>query len=369
MAATVRDYYEVLGVPRDADEKTIKDAFRKLALQYHPDRNKAPDAEARFKEIAAAYAVLSDAKKRADYDAGGVAGVAGVSPEDLFRGINFDDLFGGLGFDVGGGGLFDRFFRHRRPTGTPHGANLEVDLEVPLERVCSGGEETVHLTHPQACPTCHGSGARPGTAPRRCEPCNGTGQRVTSRSDRGITFQQITPCPSCHGRGNVIEQPCAECDGRGEVQRPETLTVTIPVGVEEGMALRIPGRGLPSHDAGGLPGDLFVVVRSAPDPRFERRGADLWRAETLSVVDAVLGTRLEVVTLDGPTTVTIPPGTQPDTVLRLRSKGLPVFGGSGRGDLYLRVQVRVPDRLSPTERDLYERLRSLSAAQTAADRA
>jgi molecular chaperone DnaJ len=360
MATTSRDYYEVLGVPRDADDKTIKDAFRTLALQYHPDRNKAPDAEERFKEIAAAYAVLSDPKKRAAYDIGGVAGMAGVSTEDLFSGINFEDLFGGPGFDFGGGGLFERFFHRRRPSGPPRGANLEVDLEVPLERVLTGGEETVHLTHPQTCAACQGSGAKPGTAPRRCETCNGTGQRVTSRRDSGITFQQITTCPGCHGRGSIIDQPCPECHGQGEVERAETLTVTVPAGVEERMALRIPGRGLPSRDAGGTPGDLFVIVHSAPDTRFARRGADLWRAATVPVVDAVLGTELEVPTLDGSTTVTIPPGTQPDTVLRLHGKGLPEFGGDRRGDLYLRVHVHVPDRLSSKERDLYERLRTLS---------
>jgi molecular chaperone DnaJ len=365
MPTIPRDYYEVLGVSRDADQKTIKDAFRQLALQYHPDRNKAPDAEERFKEIAAAYAVLSDPKKRAEYDAGGMAGVAGFSPEDLFQGMNFEDIFGGLGFDFGGGGLFDRFFRrHHRPAGPPQGTNLEVDLEIPLERVFTGGEETVHLRHPTVCPACQGSGAKAGTTPRRCETCNGTGQQITSRRDRGITFQQITTCPTCYGRGHIIDTPCPECTGQGEVARDETLTVTIPVGVEEGMALRIPGRGMPSREAGGTPGDLFVVVRSTPDPRFERRGADLWREETIPVVDATLGTTLDVPTLDGSTTVTMPPGTQPDTVLRLRSKGLPEFGDSRRGDLYLRVRVHIPDRLSAEERTLYERLRTLSSEQS-----
>ncbi len=357
MVTGQRDYYEVLGVPRDADQKAIKDAFRKLALQYHPDRNKVPGAEERFKEIAEAYAVLSDPGKRADYDARGFAGVAGFSPEDLFGGVDVEDLFGGLGFDFGGG-LFDRFFR-RRPAGPPRGANVEVELVVPLERVASGGDEPVRIRHPVSCPTCHGSGAKPGTQPRPCGACGGRGRHVTARRRGGVSLQQVTPCRTCSGAGTIIDQPCADCSGRGEVDREETLTVKIPVGVEEGVALRVPGHGMPSPRPGGAPGDLFVVVHSAPDPRFERHGADLWRVETISVADAVLGARVDVPTLDGRATVTIPPGTQPDAVLRLRGKGLPEFGGGRRGDLNLRVRLRVPDRLSKEERELYERLRAL----------
>ena len=358
----------MLGVSRDADQKAIKDAFRKLALKYHPDRNKEPGAEERFKEIAEAYAVLSDPKKRAEYDARGFAGVAGFTPEDLFGGIDFEDIFGGTRFDfgdfgLGGGGLFDRFFRHRR-AGPPRGENIEVALTVPLARVMMGGEEKVRIFRPDTCPSCRGTGAAPGTKPRLCEACKGTGQQTVSRRETGekgsVVIQQITVCPACHGRGSIIDQPCPACAGRGEIERDETLSVTIPVGVEEGMALRIPGRGLPSREAGGLPGDLFVVVHAAPDPRFERAGADLWRSETITVADAVLGAELTVPTLDGPAAVAVPPGTQPETVLRLREKGLPEFGGKGRGDFFLRIRVEVPERLSAEERELYERLRALS---------
>ena len=307
--------------------------------------------------------MLSDPKKRSEYDARGFAGVAGFTQEDLFSGINFEDIFGGLNFDfdLGGGGLFDRIFRRQR-AGPRHGANIEVTAVVPLERVASGGEESVILTHPITCPKCHGSGAKPGTAPRPCEACGGTGRQVKSKRDGGVTFQQITTCPVCRGSGNIIDQPCTECGGRGEVAHEEALTVTIPVGVEEGMALRIPGKGMPSPDAKGAPGDLFVVVHTAPDPRFQRVGSELWRAETLSLVDAVLGTTLKVPTLDGKATVTVPPGTQPDAVLRLRGKGLPEFGTKRRGDLYLRMQVLVPDQLSSEERELYERLRALRSS-------
>jgi molecular chaperone DnaJ len=350
----------VLGVSRDADQARIKDAFRKLALRYHPDRNKEPGAEERFKEIAEAYAVLSDPKKRSEYDAAGFAGVAGFTPEDLFGGINFDEIFGGLGFDFGfGGGLFDRFFRLRH-AGPARGENLEVMVQIPLARVLTGGKETVRFPRRRSCPTCGGSGAKPGTQPKRCDACRGTGQRVTSRRDAGVMFQSITPCPECRGQGKKVDQPCPECKGRGEVEREETLTVHIPAGVEEGTALRIPGHGLPSPDPGGPVGDLYVVVQSARDPRFKRDGADLWHHAEIPVADAVLGTSLEVPTLNGSLKVTIPPGTQPDNVLRLKGKGLPEFGGKRRGDLYLRVEVHVPEKPGAEERKLWERLRAIT---------
>lgn len=361
MADARRDYYEVLGVAPDADEKAIKDAFRDLALRYHPDRNKAPEAEARFKEIAEAYAVLSDPKKRAEYDARGFAGVAGFSPEDLFGGVDFGDLFGdlGFGFDLGPG-LFDRLFggRTRRRAGPRPGADLRVELVASLERVARGGKEAVRISRPQTCPTCHGTGARPGTQPRRCATCAGTGQRVTSRDEGSLHVRHVTTCPTCSGRGTLIAEPCPECGAEGRVVRAESIEITVPPGVEDGTALRIPGHGLPSAE-GGPPGDVFAVVRVAPDPRFERDGVDLWRTETISVPDAVLGTHVQVPTLEGRAEVTVPPGTQPNAVLRLRGKGLPRLGGGHRGDLNVRMEVHVPEAPSSEERELYDRLRKL----------
>ena len=353
----------MLGVARDADQKAIKDAFRNLAMKYHPDRNKEPGAEERFKEIAEAYAILSDPKKRAEYDARGFAGVEGFSEEDLYSGINFDDIFGGLNFDFGEGSPFEGFF-HRRRTGPVRGANIEVELSIPLERVASGGEENVRLNRPSACPACHGTGTEGGAPPKTCETCKGTGRITRSnRKEKGkehILIQQISVCPACHGRGSIIEHPCSKCHGSGEVAQQEDLTVKIPAGVEEGMALRIPGKGMPSAEAGGVTGDLFVVVRSQYDPRFERSGADLLRQETIPLTDAVLGATLEVPTLDGSASVTIPPGTQPGAVLRLKGKGLPEFGSGRHGEMYLRIEVRVPEKLSREERELYERLRALA---------
>jgi len=351
----------VLGVSRDADAKAIKDAFRKLALEYHPDRNKEPGAEERFKEIAAAYAVLSDPKKRSQYDSGGHAGVAGYSPEDLFGGIDFQDLFRGFdfGFDFGGG-LFEPLFQRRR--GPLRGANLEVDISIALEKVASGGEERVYYPRYAPCTRCGGHGTASGKPPRDCPSCGGTGKRVERQQKGNVSVQNITVCPACHGRGKVADEPCPQCRGRGEVEEIETLTVKIPVGVEDGMALRIAGRGMASPSPGGEPGDLYVVVRAQADPRFRREDADLVREETLALTDAVLGTTLDIPVLEGGTVATsVPAGTQPDTVLRLRGKGLPHFGGGRRGDLFLRIKVEVPEKLTREERALYEKLRAVGA--------
>jgi molecular chaperone DnaJ len=350
----------VLGVARDADDKAIKDAFRQLALRFHPDRNKEQEAEERFKEVAEAYAVLSDPKKRAEYDNRGFAGVSGFSPEDLFGGINFGDIFGQDDFGFGGG-LFDHFFRRRR-AGPPKGEDIEVELVIPLDKVAQGGEETVRFDRVGVCPDCMGSGAAKGTQPKPCASCHGTGRVSQSRREGGgnVIIQQISICPVCHGNGVIIEKPCPICAGSGKIERGETIMVAIPIGVEEGMALKVAGKGQASSEAGGVPGDLYVVVRSAPDRRFSRDGADLWRTETLSIPDAVLGTTLNVPTLNSDASVTVPPGTQPDAVLRLRGKGLPQFRGRGHGDLYLRLKVHVPERPSPKELELYDKLRSLA---------
>ena len=362
MANEQRDYYEVLGVTRDAGQKAIKDAFRKLAMQYHPDRNKAPDAEAKFKEIAEAYAVLSDPDKRAKYDTRGFAGVADFTPEDLFGGIDFGDIFAdmGFGFDFGGNSIFDRFFSHR-PAGPRRGQDLEVRLEIPLERIAHGGEELVHFKRVVSCPDCSGTGAKAGTTPRQCEACGGSGRKVITRDEKqekgSVRFQQITMCPECHGQGSFIDHPCPRCQGYGQIEKEESLKVQIPIGVEEGTALRIHGHGMPSTEPGGQAGDLYVRVHSNADARFERVGADLWRRQTVEVADAVLGGRFKVPTLDGEVEVKLPPGTQPDEVLRLRGKGLPNYGNNARGDLKISIQVHIPEKMSDAEKALYKQLR------------
>jgi molecular chaperone DnaJ len=354
-----RDYYEVLGVPRDADQQRIKDAFRDLALRYHPDRNREPGAEERFKEIAEAYAVLSDADKRAKYDAGGFAGVADFTPQDLWGGIDLGDLFGGLGFDIGEG-LFDRLFRGGRRGRGSRGADLEMAISVPLERVDTGGEETIRAPRRAPCAACKGSGAAEGTTPRTCEACHGTGEHTTAERKGTIEWTRTTTCETCRGRRSFIDHPCPSCAGRGQIEHEQGITVKIPPGIEDGTALRVPGYGQPAEVSSGSPGDLYVVVHTAPHEQLERRGADLWRVERLDVTDAVLGARREVPTLEGHATVIIPPGTQPDAVLRLRGKGLPRFGGRGRGDLYVTVSIHVPEQLSAEEERLYKGLRALA---------
>lgn len=359
MPPAARNYYEILEVPRDADEKTIKSAFRKLALQYHPDRNKEPAAEERFKEIAEAYAVLSDAQKRAAYDAGGTPRTPGGAPEDIFSGIDFRDIFGGLGFDFTGENLFERLFRQSYHQPPQRGSNIEAEVWITLERVLHGGEEEVQYRRLQPCTVCQGSGARPGTRPQRCATCGGSGQAVRRWRQGGINLQQLITCPTCHGRGMTIDEVCSACQGQGRVDREERVRIAIPPGVEDGMVLRVPGYGQANHAAGNLSGDLFIVVRVQPDARFERRGADLWHTITLPVEDCVLGMQLEVPVLRGSSKVKIPPGTQPETVLRLRGRGLPEFGSHDYGDLFLRILIELPQHLSPEERRLYERLRVL----------
>lgn len=374
MATGQRDYYEVLGVARDADQKVIKNTFRELALKYHPDRNKEPGAEEHFKEIAEAYAILSDPKKRSQYDASGFAGVADFSAEDLFGGIDFGDIFGdmgdignmefGINFDSRGrGGIFDGLFgRHQQ--GPVKGRDIEVTVRIDLDIINSGGEQSVRLDHPMTCPTCHGSGAEPGSKPRKCAACSGTGKKVISvkepKSQGSIMFQQISVCPVCHGKGTFIDKPCTTCHAAGQIKRAESLKVQIPKGCEEGMALRIVGHGLPSPEPVGLSGDLYVIVHTRPDPRFERLGADLWRNETITITDAVLGTQIDLPTLDGTIKVKVPAGTQHNEVLRVRNKGLPHFSSDLRGDLKIRIRVKIPRKLSSEEQVLYEQLRSLN---------
>jgi molecular chaperone DnaJ len=351
-----RDYYEVLGIARDAGKKAIRDAFRNLALKYHPDRNKEPNAEERFKEIAEAYAVLSDPRKRAEYDTRGFPGIADFSQEDLYSGINFDNILSGL--DFGMGGLFDNFF-HRHREGAARGENIEIKLVIPLSRVATGGPEEIRLERPISCPACHGTGCEGGAKPESCPTCNGTGRLITHRHQEAVEIQHISVCPACHGKGSLIRHPCHACQGGGEVDSKETLTVEIPKGIEEGMALRIPGKGMPGQTPKSAAGDLLIVVHTRHDPRFEREGADLVRQETIPLTDAVLGKTLEVPTLDNSVSVTIPPGTQPYSMLRVKGKGLPEFGDERCGDLYLRITVRLPEKLTGEERKLYERLRTI----------
>ena len=353
--AVQRDYYEVLGVARDADAKEIRDAFRQLARRYHPDVSTEPDAERRFRQIAEAYGVLSDPDKRASYDAQGFAGLAGVSAEDLWGGIDFADILGSSlpGF----GRWFERLFGSPGPR-PRRGEDLRADLVISLDRVLTGGEEPVTIRRLCRCPQCAGRGTAPGTAPRPCADCGGSGQRITAGRGGLLVIRQVTACPACRGRGDVPGQPCPGCGGTGRAVLDAQVTIRIPCGVPEGTTLRLTGRGAP----GMPPGDAYVVIRTHTDSRFTREGADLRYQLHIGPADAALGTTAAIPALDGQVRLTVPPGTQPGDVLPVRGQGLPRFRGSGRGDLNATVVVDVPRRLSKWQRLLYEQLQQDAGA-------
>ena len=353
-----RDYYEVLGVPRDADTKTIKNAFRRLARRYHPDTSTEPDAEQRFKEIAEAYGVLSDPARRATYDAQGSLGVAGTTAEDLWGGIDFADIFGSGAAAFGG--LFERLFG---PTaaGPQRGEDVHLDLVISLDEVLTDGNHAVTIRRPGLCPRCAGSGSRPGTAPRRCPGCGGTGQRVLASRHGPLMVRRVTTCPQCEGRGRVIDQPCPACEASGRALREEKVTIRIPPGIPEGATLRLAGHGLPGPVPDGPPGDAYVSIRASADPRFTRAGADLCHDLHVQAPDAALGVTTAVPALEGQVRVRVPPGTQPGSVLRVGGKGLPRYGGHGRGSLKLTVILDIPRQLSARQRQLYEQLRAEDA--------
>ena len=275
----------------------------------------------------------------------------------MFGGVDLESVFREFGF---GETLFDRFFGGR-PRGPRRGADIEIDAAVPLERIARGGEETVRYRRIAPCGECKGTGAKPGTQPRACPSCKGTGEKRYERPERGVFIRQSSTCPDCRGRGSLVDQPCAACGGGGRIESEESLVVKIPAGAEDGLVLRVPGKGYAAPEPRGAAGDLLVVVRAAADPRFQRDGADLWRLQEISAADAVLGAEIRVPTLEGAISVKVPPGTQPDAQLRLRGKGLPRFGARGRGDLYLRLAVRLPERPGAEERGLWEKLRALQA--------
>lgn len=348
-----RDYYEVLGVSREASEKEIKSAYRKLAMKYHPDRSEEPDAEERFKEISEAYAVLSDADKRRQYDQFGHAGISSqYSQEDLFRTVNFEDLLRGFGF--GGESIFDLFFGGRR-RGRSRGRDLRYDVDLTLEQVASGLETVIEVPRTEVCKVCGGSGARPGTSPVVCSSCQGAGQVTRSQSTPFGQFVTTTTCSRCGGRGQIITSPCSECGGTGSVKRTRKINIKIPPGVEDGQHLKLRGQG-DSAGPGTEAGDLYVVVNVLPHPRFQRIESDLLYEMPISITQAALGADVEVPTLDGRARLRIPPGTQTGSVFRLRGKGLPRMQGLGLGDLHVRVRISTPTSLTERQRRLLEAL-------------
>ncbi len=359
--AEKRDYYEVLGVPKNASNDQIKDAYRKLAMQFHPDRNKAPEAEEKFKEISEAYAVLSDDQKRQQYDQLGHAGFdQRYTKEDIYRGADFDSIFRDLGGGFGdifrqifGGGMGG--FGGSYGEQVNRGQDLLYDLNITLEEAAKGTEEEIEVPRTEKCEICGGSGAAPGTQARTCPRCGGQGKVQTARRSAFGMFVQVTPCPECRGKGVLIETPCRNCRGSGLVRKRRKITVKIPVGIDEGYQLRLRGEG-EITSSGGEPGDLYVLVHIIPHKYFTRDGDELYYVLMISYPQAVLGAEVQVPSLEEPTAIKIPPGTQAGEVIRVKGKGMPRFRGYGRGDLLVRVGITVPEKVTAKQRELLEQL-------------
>ena len=348
------DYYDILGVSRDADKEEIKRAYRRLARKYHPDVNKEPGSEERFKEINRAYEVLSEPETRARYDRFGEAGVNGP-------GMGFGDI-GDMGF----ADIFESFFSGfaggmgqqsaRRRSGPVRGDDLRLDLKLEFREAVFGGEKEIRIPHLETCNVCSGTGAKSGTRPRTCTTCSGTGQvRRATRTPFG-SFTQVSVCPTCNGEGQVIEDKCEACSGAGRKQETKKLKITIPPGVDNGTRLRVSKEG----DAGlraGPPGDLYVYLFIEEDSEFQRDGINILSDLKISYLQAILGCRLEVNTVDGPVELTIPPGTQPNTVLTLENHGVPKLGNPvSRGDHLITILIDIPTRITAEERELLEKL-------------
>jgi len=362
-----RDYYEVLGLQRNATQEQIKQAYRQLALKWHPDRNTAPDATDRFKEVAEAYAVLSDQTKRAQYDATGHAGVSERwSTEDLFRDFEFGDFFGGRMGDLWS--VFGDFFpgRGARASARPQGADLRYDLHLTLDDAAKGGERVIKLTRSDSCKTCGGNGAKPGTKPMSCAECHGTGEKQQVRADKTMRVVTLTTCTRCNGRGMFIESPCTACNGAGLQFLPHSIKVQIPAGVEHGMLLRLAGQG-EAGPQGAPPGDLLVRIYIQPHPTLKRDADDLYAVMEISFPDAALGTKVTVPCLEAEKViVTVPPGSQHGTLLRARGKGMPRFHARGKGDLYVMVEVKTPTDLTPRQRELLREFKLEGSKKAAA---
>lgn len=365
MSGEKRDYYEILGVPKDATKDQIKGSYRKLAMQYHPDRNKSPEAEERFKEVSEAYAVLSDDAKRAQYDRFGHEGIQGrYSPEDIFRNANFDEILRDLGFGGFGGfsgSIFDMFFGNMTGSGrgARKGADLRYDLELTLEQVATGLTTEIEIPRTERCQVCKGTGAKPGSNPRTCTECGGRGQVQRVNSAGFAQFVRIETCRVCRGKGQVLDNPCRDCKGTGTVERTRKITVKIPAGIDDASSLRLRGEG-DAGEAGSPAGDLYVVCHILPHKYFARQDNDLVCEATVDFVEATLGSTIQVPSIDGKgVEVNIPGGTQSGAVIKLKGRGLPVLGSQNRGNQLVTVRVSTPTKLNEKQKELLRQFKEL----------
>lgn len=359
-----KDYYEILGIKKDASKQEIKKAYRKLALKYHPDKNPSKEAEEKFKEISEAYAVLYDEEKRKLYDQYGHSGIdQQFSQEDIFRNADFRDIFRGMGFDSSGFGfedIFESFFGHRSGFGRRRnqprrGADLRYDVELSLEQAYNGLETTIRVPRTENCENCNGTGAKPGTEKKTCPQCKGTGQIRQSRRTAFGMFTQVGACNRCYGQGTIIDTPCPECSGRGTVQKTREIDLKIPKGVDDGSQLRLPGQG----EAGPAgTGDLYIVTHVKKHPRFNRRGMNLHTIKRISFPEASLGTKTEIKGIDDNlNTLKVPSGTQNGEILKIKGAGMPGINGRGTGDLYVEIKIETPKKLSRKAKKLLEELK------------
>ncbi len=351
--AEKRDYYEVLGVDRNAGDGELKSAYRKLAKKYHPDTNPGnAEAEAKFKEASEAYAVLSDSEKRRQYDQFGHAAFengGGAGGFD-FSGMDMGDIFGDIFGDFFGGG------RRRDPNAPTRGANLRAQVRITLEEACFGVDKELELNLKDECSTCHGTGAKPGTTPETCATCGGKGQVVTTQKSLFGMVQNVTTCPHCHGSGKVIKDKCGECHGTGYTSSRKKIQVSIPAGIDHGQSVRIRGKGEPGTN-GGARGDLLVEVFVERNPDFERRDYDIFSTVKISYPKAVLGGEIVVKTIDGEVAYTVKAGTQNGTRVRLRGKGVPSLRNKKlRGNHYVDIVVDVPTTVSKEQKKLLQQL-------------
>jgi len=342
-----QDYYEVLGVPRQASDEAIKRAFRKLAFQFHPDRNKDPGAEEKFKEINEAYQILSDPEKRRRYDHYGRVDIEGGFPDFGFGGLGdvFESFFGGFGTP----------FAKTAQRVPQKGDSLQSHLTLSFKEAVFGCSKEVEIQRIEFCPSCHGIGSKPGTNPETCPDCRGTGQvRRVQQSIFGH-FTHITTCSRCGGSGTVISNPCPQCQGRGKIKVKQRIRVDIPAGVDDGQQLRLEGEGSAGL-YGGPPGDLYVLFSVKPHNLFQRDGSDILYELSINFAQAALGDEIRVPSLDGRVDLKILPGTQSGKIFRLKGKGIPHIDGKGRGDLLVKVDIITPQRLDKNQRRLFEEL-------------
>ncbi len=347
-----RDYYEVLGISKDASEQEIKKAYRKMAMKYHPDKNQGnKESEEQFKEVNEAYEVLSDPQKRRTYDqfghagfSGGGFGQGGFSGGQGFGG--FEDMFGDIFGDMFGGGS-----RGSRKNGPRKGADMRLRMELKFEEAAFGVEREISIQREEECDTCHGSGAKPGTNSNTCPTCKGSGEvRQTTRTPFG-NMMNVAQCPNCNGAGTIIEHKCDTCSGQGRVRKAKKLNVKIPAGVDDGATIKMSSEGQLGLK-GGPRGDLYIIINVIPHKLFERDGYNVYLEMPITFVQAALGDEVEVPTLDGKVKYKIPEGTQSGTVFRLRGKGIQHLRSSQRGDQLIRVNVEVPKKLSDKQKDL-----------------